>query len=115
MNNCNDKIKQRCTKVEAECVRYNRELPSFSELTDCISIAETTEEQYVLIGEIKEEIDLTTLDYDCGTLPTDKNVKSLIQFLLDRDCAREELIETIQGHIETLQSQVDSLQENNCP
>ena len=112
---CNDKIKQRCTKAEADCVNYNRELPSFSELTDCISIAETTEEQYNLIGEIKDEIDLTTLDYDCGALPTDKSVKSLIQFLLDKDCAQQELIETMQGQIETMTSQIELLQENNCP
>ena len=112
---CNDKIKQRCTKVEADCVKYNRELPSFSELMDCISIAETTEEQYNLIGEIKDEIDLTNLDYDCGTLPTDKSVKSLIQFLLGRDCTQQDLIETMQGHIEPKTSQIESPQESNCP
>mgnify|MGYP003452283363 FL=1 len=112
---CNDKIKQHCTKVEADCVKYNRELPSFSELMDCISIAETTEEQYNLIGEIKDEIDLTTLDYDCGALPTDKSVKSLIQFLLDKDCAQQELIEELQAINVTMQQQIEDLQNSNCP
>ena len=112
---CNDKIKQRCTKAEADCVNYNRELPSFSELTNCISIAETTEELYNLVGEIKEKTDLTNLTYDCGTLPTDKSEKSLIQFLLNRDCAQQELIEELQAINVTMQQQIEDLQNSNCP
>lgn len=112
---CNDKLKQRCTKTEANCTRYRRELPSFSELTDCVTIEETTEELYNLVGEIKEETDLTGLTYDCGTLPENKSIKSLIQFLLDRDCAQQEAIETMQTTIDTMQQQIEDLETNTCP
>ena len=112
---CQDKIKQRCTKISSECVNYDRELPDFSELTDCITIAETTEELYTLVGEIKEELDLTGLTYDCGTLPIDRSVKSLIQFLLDRDCAQQEQIDNMQTTIDSMQQQIEDLETNNCP
>lgn len=112
---CNDKLKQRCTKTEANCTMYRTELPSFSELTDCVTIEETTEELYNLVSEIKENVDLTNLTYDCGTLPTDRSVESLIQFFLDRDCAQQETIETMQTMIDTMQQQIEDLQTNTCP
>ena len=66
MKNCNNKIKHTCGTISyALCTVYETPLPEFSELTDCVSIEETTEELYNLVGEIKEETDLSELGESC--------------------------------------------------
>ncbi len=64
---CNSKIKHTCTGnlQYATCVQYELELPEFSELGECVSIEETTEELYTLVGGIKDEIDLSDLGEQC--------------------------------------------------
>jgi hypothetical protein len=64
---CGSKIKHTCTGnlQYSTCVQYELELPSFSELGECVSIEETTEELYNLVGEIKEETDLSELGNEC--------------------------------------------------
>mgnify|MGYP003528717753 CR=1 FL=1 len=111
---CNDSTKIRCKKVSAECVSYERELPIFSQLEDCITIADTTEELYNLIDNIQDSINLENLE-SCVTLPENRDVNNLIQFLLDRDCYQQGLIEDLQASVETMQSQITALQEQNCP
>lgn len=65
MKNCNQKIKHTCgSTVFADCTSYEGVLPEFSEL-ECPSIEETTEELYDLVGEIKEETDLSELGNSC--------------------------------------------------
>lgn len=63
---CQSKVKQTCTgSVQyALCTIYETDLPEFSEL-ECPSIEETTEELYNLVGEIKEETDLSELGDRC--------------------------------------------------
>lgn len=115
MGNCNDKIKIRCKQQSAECVKYERDLPEFSELEDCVTIAETTEELYNLVGDIKEEIDLTGLLPECLTLPTPLTVKSMFQFLISTICDMKETISDLQAEIVTINSEIDDLQTNPCP
>jgi hypothetical protein len=64
---CGSSIKHTCSGnlQYATCVQYELPLPEFSELGDCVSIEETTEELYNLIGEIKEETDLSELANEC--------------------------------------------------
>jgi len=111
---CQDKIKQRCKKVSAECVSYDRELPSFSTLTDCITIADTTEELYDFVGEIKTLLDLSDLE-SCESLPITRTPLTVFQKILDMICTQQSTIETMQGQIETLQNQVELLQAGTCP
>lgn len=115
MSNCNDKIKHRCKKVYSDCVSYDKDLHEISELTDCISIADTTEELYNLIGEVKTDIDLTDLESECLTLPTDRSVKNMFQFLFNTICTMKEEIETLQEDLTTAQEQIQDLQTNTCP
>lgn len=111
---CYKKNKHACGTINYDtCIKVEATLPEFSLLEDCISLDEVIEEVYTFIGEIKEEIDVTEVT-SCETLPVEKTVKTLIQFLLDRDCAQQELIDTMQATIVTMQSQITDLQGNIC-
>ena len=113
---CYKKNKHACGTINYDtCIKVEATLPEFSLLEDCISLDEVIEEVYAFIGEIKEEIDVTGVTSSCETLPTEKTVKTLIQFLLDRDCAQQELIETMQATIVSMQSAITALQANICP
>ena len=68
MKNCGNKIKHTCAeKNYATCVYYELEVPSFSSLVDedCKTLEETTEDQYILIGDIKENISTDNLNTKC--------------------------------------------------
>lgn len=76
MKNCGNKVKNTCgEKVYATCVYYEEVVPAFSDDSitrtttyvdaDCITLEETTEDTYTLIGAIKDEIDLSALGEDC--------------------------------------------------
>ena len=112
---CYKKNKHACGTINYDtCIKVEATLPEFSLLEDCISLDEVIEEVYTFIGEIREEIDVTTVT-SCETLPVEKTVKTLIQFLLDRDCAQQELIEEMQATIVSMQSAITLLQANICP
>lgn len=82
MKNCGNKVKNTCgEKVYATCVYYEEVVPAFSSLAeeDCITLEQTTDDTYTLIGEIKDEIDLSALGEDCivyGVTP--KIVKNVL-------------------------------------
>lgn len=82
MKNCGNKIKHTCAeKNYATCVYYELEIPTFSDLVDedCVTLEDTTEDMYDLIGDVKSEIDLSALGQDCisyGINP--KTVKSVL-------------------------------------
>ena len=115
MNNCNDKTKIRCKKVDANCVNYGTALPEFSELGSCVTIAETTEELYSLIGGIKSEIELSTLEATCLTLPLTPTVKTLFQTLINTICTQQTQITNQASLIATIQAQIVAIQSNPCP
>ena len=82
MKNCGNKIKHTCAeKNYAACVYYELDIPEISSLhgQSCVTLEETTEDQYDLIEGIKSEIDLSALrqaciDYDVNS----KTVKSVL-------------------------------------
>jgi hypothetical protein len=100
MKNCGNKIKHTCAeKNYATCVYYELEVPSFSSLVgeDCITLEETTEDQYNLIGGIKSEIDLSALGQDCinyGINP--KTVKSVLLKHEQEICDLKARVETLE-------------------
>ena len=112
---CYKKNKHACGTINYDtCIKVEATLPEFSLLEDCISLDEVIEEVYTFIGEIREEIDVTAVT-SCETLPVEKTVKTLIQFLLDRDCAQQELIEEMQATIVSMQLAITALEANICP
>ena len=112
---CYKKNKHACGTINYDtCIKVEATLPEFSLLEDCISLDEVIEEVYTFIGEIKEEIDVTEVT-SCETLPVEKTVKTLMQFLLDRDCAQQELIEEMQATIVSMQLAITALEEETCP
>ena len=79
--NCN-KIKHTCGSIVfADCTSYQTDLPEFSEL-ECPSIEETTEELYNLVGEIKEQTDLSELGEKCLEYLLDENDKIVVKNVL---------------------------------
>jgi hypothetical protein len=100
MRNCGNKIKNTCSeKNYATCVYYELEVPSFSSLinVDCITLEETTEDQYNLIGGIKSEIDLSALGQDCinyGVNP--KTVKSVLLKQEQEICNLKDRVNTLE-------------------
>lgn len=100
MKNCGNKIKNTCSeKNYATCVYYELEVPSFSSLinVDCITLEETTEDIYDLIGGIKSEIDLEALGEDCinyGVNP--KTVKSVLLQYEQEICDLKAKVETLE-------------------
>jgi hypothetical protein len=74
MKNCGNKIKHTCAeKNYATCIHYEGNVPAFSGLASlveaggCITLEETTEDQYDILEDIKSEIDLSSLGNDCLT------------------------------------------------
>ena len=80
---CQSKVKHTCTgSIQyALCTSYQTELPEFSEL-ECPSIEETTEELYNLVGEIKEQTDLSELGERCLEYLLDENDKIVVKNVL---------------------------------
>ena len=80
---CQSKVKHTCTgSIQyALCTSYETELPEFSEL-ECPSIEETTEELYNLVGEIKEQTDLSELGERCLEYLLDENDKIVVKNVL---------------------------------
>lgn len=109
--------KDSCSKYYAICSIYEGNVPSYSDLNEeeCISLEETTQDLYSLVTEIKEDIDVTDLDFDCLTAPTTLKPVNVLQLLLQEICALKELTTTQAETIETMQESITALQENQCP
>lgn len=99
---CQSKLKHTCTgSIQyALCTAYETDLPEFSEL-ECPSIEETTEELYNLVGEIKEETDLSELGEKCLEYLLDKNDKIVVKNVLlkfeEEICNLKEELETVKN------------------
>ena len=97
---CHSKIRHTCgTKNFASCIDYQTELPEFSEL-ECPSVEETTEELYNLVGEIKEETDLSELGEKCLEYLLDENDKIIVKNVLlkfeEKICELEEKVDLLE-------------------
>lgn len=100
MKNCGNKVKHTCSeKNYATCVYYELEVPDFSSLVnqDCITLEETTEDQYNILDGIKSEIDLSALGQDCinyGVNP--KTVKSVLLKYEQEICDLKDRVNTLE-------------------
>jgi len=117
MNNCEDKIKLSCPpNLYANCVRSEVEIPEFSTLINgCYSVQEVENDLYTLIGNIKEEINLTSITSDCDTLPTTKTVFTLIEYLVNSVCTQKIQIDALIAQNSAQALAITALQESNCP
>lgn len=79
------KIKKTCTgsKNYATCISYEKGLPPFTKVQgDCATIEETTEDTYELIGELREQTDLSELGENCLTYIKDAENKIRVKEVL---------------------------------
>jgi hypothetical protein len=100
MKNCGNKIKHTCSeKNYATCIYYELEVPTFSSLVDedCITLEETTEDQYNILTGIKSEIDLSALGQDCITYGINpKTVKSVLLKYEQEICTLKDKVNTLE-------------------
>jgi hypothetical protein len=60
------KIKHTCgDSMYATCVNYDTPLPEFSEITGCADLDLTTAELYSLVGELRDQADLSEIGEKC--------------------------------------------------
>lgn len=92
MGSCRDnKLKYNCgVKHNARCVFYDGTIPEFSELEDCVTIEETTEELYEHVQEIEDSIDLSELG---------KNCIDYSEFQKEKDLKVKEAFQTLEKEI----------------
>lgn len=104
MKNCGNKIKHTCAeKNYATCIYYEGNVPVFSGLSSlveaggCITIEETTEDQYDILEDIKSEIDLSALGQDCITYGvTPKTVKNVLLRYEQEICDLKDRVNTLE-------------------
>ena len=110
MKNCGSKTKHTCAeKNYATCIYYEPDLevgiPNFSSLfeQDCITIEDTTKDQYEILAEIKSEIDLSALGEEgsCITnyMPTPEEkivVKNVLLRYEQEICTLIQKVETLE-------------------
>lgn len=111
---CKDKIAPRCKKVPANCVHYEGEIPEFSTLAqdDCNSIQNTTEDIYGILQQIKDDSDLSDVNSDCFEQLQNPKIKTLVQRIMDKICAMDELLSEQTDIIGQMQQEITELQEN---
>lgn len=117
MSNCINKIKNKCgTILYSECVSYEEAIPEFSNLFEegCLNISETTGDIYTLIGEMKEEINLTDLEGSCITFTEPKTVTTVVTQLYNKMCELEATILSQSATITNLTARIVSLEANPC-
>lgn len=104
MKNCGNKIKHTCAeKNYATCIYYEGNVPVFSGLSSlveaggCITVEETTEDQYNILEDIKSEIDLSALGQDCITYGvTPKTVKNVLLRYEQEICDLKDRVNTLE-------------------
>lgn len=104
MKNCGNKVKHTCAeKNYATCVYYELEVPDFSSLVnqDCITLEETTKDQYDILAGIKSEIDLSSLGQGCLTYVTTPEGKKVVKNVLLK---YEQEICDLKNRVQTLET-----------
>lgn len=103
MKNCGNKIKHTCSeKNYATCVYYELDVPSISSLVgeDCITLEETTDDQYNILVDIKSEIDLSQLGENCLQYVLDEDGKIVVKNALlryeEKICELEQRIQVLE-------------------
>lgn len=111
---CNkNKIGNSCLeKQHAICVKYETDLPEWSEIDDCyVSLEHTTEELYEEVTKIKDEIDNTKLKSDCLEVEGKKQ-NEINQIILDSICDIQESLEHSSSDLSLCNLDYDGLLEN---
>jgi len=97
MTNCN-KIKNTCPdSVMAPCVDYQGALGENTKITsDCVTIADTTEDLYEITDEIISDIDTSELGNECITYPSGLNASKALKTHEEEICELKSQIEVLQ-------------------
>ena len=102
--NCNMKIKYTCEgEKPAMCIKYEGEVNTNSEYTEegCLSIEETTQDQYNQLEKIWSKIDLSELGESCLEYLTDEDDKIVVKNVLlkfeEKICELEEKVTELQN------------------
>ena len=103
--NCNQSIKYTCTGNTnyATCIEFEGEVNSNSEYTsdDCLSVEETTQDQYNQLENIWDEIDLSELGEQCLDYLTNEEDKIVVKNVLlkfeEEICQLKEKINTLEN------------------
>lgn len=116
---CNNKVKYTCGGVEnfALCTKYEGNLSVHSSLTegDCLDVQEVIEDIYEVTDDIYTKIDMSGLGNDCIAFTEPKTVFSVIEQMYTELCQLKTLAQNQQVVIETMQQEIDNLQNNVCP
>jgi len=102
MKNCN-KEKHTCGEAVsfATCISYETALPDFSEIGNCPDLDATTAELYELVGDIREQIDLTTLAESCLEYIKDAEERIVVKNVLlkhqEEICALKTKVEELEN------------------
>lgn len=97
MGNCN-KIKNTCTdSTFATCVDYENTLGENTKLDQpCITLDDTTKDQYELIDELFETLDLVDVPSGCLTYTGEPDLKKIIEKYEEEICTLKEKVETLE-------------------
>jgi hypothetical protein len=99
MKDCN-KVKHTCGSIKgfATCIKYEKEVPQFSELfgNDCKDLEQVVEDLYNIVNKIKQDTDVTGLLNSCITFTTPKINNSVIEQMYIKICEMQAQI-TAQG------------------
>jgi len=110
-------IKNTCgTKQYATCVYYEESVPAFSSLveTECITLEDTTLDIYSILEDLKDVLNVTSLSAGCLTYPTTPSLLQVLTVHQQEICDLKSYNATLNTTIETMQQQIEDLQNNNC-
>ena len=118
MGNCGNKVKHTCGGVQnfALCTKYEGSISEQSSLLedDCLDVQEVIEDIYNITEDIYSKINMSELDNDCITFTEPRSPTSVIAQIYTKICQLVDLVETQQITINTMQEEIDNLQENIC-
>lgn len=115
---CNkeDKIKLSCPpNLYANCVHSEITIPTFSTLTtQCQSVDEILADTYTLIGNIKDDINVSALINGCITFTTPKTASSVISQLYTKICTLEDTVIAQAALIADLTARIVIIEASPC-
>lgn len=112
-----NKLKNNCKTSYAVCAETDLEYPAFSSHSgeECGNVNEALIDIYGILGDIKTETDLSGIESECLTAPSNPTVKNYLQLIADTICAMQEQITALQQENTTQAIQIADLQTNTCP
>lgn len=118
MGNCSNKIKHTCGGVYsfALCTKYEGNVSEHSSLSeeDCLDVQQVIEDIYDITEDIYSKIDVSQITNNCISFTEPKNISSVLKQVIDKLCSLQETVTIQEELINTLQVQVQELQQNPC-